>query len=71
MGLPAKLREPFVLHYYAGFGVREISVLLKRPEGTIKADLYHARNKLKESLEARGTAGRPQSPKGGKARDAR
>jgi RNA polymerase sigma-70 factor (ECF subfamily) len=71
MGLPAKLREPFVLHYYAGFGVREIAVLLKRPEGTIKADLYHARNKLKESLEARGTARRPQSPKGGKARDAR
>jgi RNA polymerase sigma-70 factor (ECF subfamily) len=75
MGLPARLREPFVLHYYAGFGVREISALLKRPEGTIKADLYHARNKLRESLEARsearGTAGRPKSPKGGKARDAR
>jgi RNA polymerase sigma-70 factor (ECF subfamily) len=70
MGLPARLREPFVLHYYAGFGVREIAVLLKRPEGTIKADLYHARNKLRESLEARG-AGRPKSPKGGKARDAR
>ena len=76
MGLPARLREPFVLHYYAGFGVREIAVLLKRPEGTIKADLYHARNKLREALEARGaarggTAGRPKPPKGGKARDAR
>jgi RNA polymerase sigma-70 factor (ECF subfamily) len=70
MGLPARLREPFVLHYYAGFGVREIAVLLKRPEGTIKADLYHARNKLKDALEARGaarggTARRPKSPKGG------
>jgi RNA polymerase sigma-70 factor, ECF subfamily len=70
MGLPARLREPFVLHYYAGFGVREIAVLLKRPEGTIKADLYHARNKLKDALDARGaasggTARRPKSPKGG------
>jgi RNA polymerase sigma-70 factor (ECF subfamily) len=65
MGLPARLREPFVLHYYAGFGVREIAVLLKRPEGTIKADLYHARNKLKDALEAQGTARRPKSPKGG------
>jgi RNA polymerase sigma-70 factor (ECF subfamily) len=55
-GLPARLREPFLLHYYAGFGIREIGVLLKRPEGTIKADLYHARAKLKESLEARGVS---------------
>jgi RNA polymerase sigma-70 factor (ECF subfamily) len=49
-GLPAKLRDPFLLHYYAGFGVREISVLLKRPEGTIKADLHHARARLREAL---------------------
>jgi RNA polymerase sigma-70 factor (ECF subfamily) len=48
--LPARLREPFLLHYYAGFGVKEIAVQLKRPEGTIKADLYHARARLKEAL---------------------
>ncbi len=48
--LPARLRDPFLLHYYAGFGIKEISALLKRPEGTIKADLYHARAKLKEAL---------------------
>lgn len=48
--LPAKLRDPFLLHYYAGFGVREISVLLKRPEGTIKADLHHARARLRAAL---------------------
>jgi RNA polymerase sigma-70 factor, ECF subfamily len=53
-GLPSRLREPFLLHYYAGFGVREIAVLLKRPEGTIKADLYHARARLKEALAERG-----------------
>jgi RNA polymerase sigma-70 factor (ECF subfamily) len=51
--LPARLREPFLLHYYAGFGIREISAQLKRPEGTIKADLYHARGKLKEALAER------------------
>src|SRR5215471_9674541 len=39
-GLPEKLRSPFLLHYYGGFGLKEISILLKRPEGTIKADLY-------------------------------
>jgi RNA polymerase sigma-70 factor (ECF subfamily) len=50
--LPARLREPFLLHYYAGFGVKEIAVQLKRPEGTIKADLYHARARLKEALKS-------------------
>jgi RNA polymerase sigma-70 factor (ECF subfamily) len=53
-GLPGKLREPFLLHYYAGFGVKEIAEQLKKPEGTIKADLYHARAKLKEALAERG-----------------
>jgi RNA polymerase sigma-70 factor (ECF subfamily) len=52
-GLPTRLREPFLLHYYAGFGVREIAAQLKKPEGTIKADLYHARAKLKEALAER------------------
>jgi RNA polymerase sigma-70 factor (ECF subfamily) len=51
--LPARLREPFLLHYYAGFGIKEIAVQLKKPEGTIKADLYHARAKLKEALAER------------------
>jgi RNA polymerase sigma-70 factor (ECF subfamily) len=51
--LPAKLRDPFLLHYYAGFGVKEIAALVKRPEGTVKADLYHARARLKEALAER------------------
>src|SRR5215469_14447509 len=66
--LPSRLREPFLLHYYAGFGVREISALLKRPEGTIKADLYHARTRLKEALVARDPGG-PSGARGpGQAR---
>jgi RNA polymerase sigma-70 factor, ECF subfamily len=60
--LPSRLRDPFLLHYYAGFGVREIAVLLKRPDGTIKADLYHARARLKEALAERGADRRPPGP---------
>jgi RNA polymerase sigma-70 factor, ECF subfamily len=48
--LPARLRSAFLLHYYAGFGVREVAVMLGRPEGTVKADLYHARARLKAAL---------------------
>jgi len=52
--------------------VREIAVLLKRPDGTIKADLYHARARLKEALAERGAnqAGRTgHAPGPGRARD--
>jgi RNA polymerase sigma-70 factor, ECF subfamily len=55
-GLPAKLRDPFLLHYYGGFGVREIALLLKKPEGTIKADLYHARSQLRQALAGNGAS---------------
>jgi RNA polymerase sigma-70 factor (ECF subfamily) len=48
--LPLRMRNAFLLHYYAGFGVREVAALLGRPEGTIKADLFQARNRLKATL---------------------
>jgi RNA polymerase sigma-70 factor (ECF subfamily) len=48
--LPAKLRSAFLLHYYGGFGVREVASMLGRPEGTVKADLFHARARLKAAL---------------------
>jgi RNA polymerase sigma-70 factor (ECF subfamily) len=48
--LPPRLRDPFLLHYYGGFGIREVAALLHRPEGTIKADLFAARAKLKTAL---------------------
>jgi RNA polymerase sigma-70 factor, ECF subfamily len=54
-GLPVRLRNAFLLHYYAGFAVREVAVMLGRPEGTVKADLFAARAKLRASL---GGAGR-------------
>jgi RNA polymerase sigma-70 factor, ECF subfamily len=52
--LPERLRSAFLLHYYAGFGVKEVAAMLGRPEGTIKADLFHARARLKAAVgEAR------------------
>jgi RNA polymerase sigma-70 factor, ECF subfamily len=48
--LPPRLREPFLLHHYGGFGVREVAALLRKPEGTIKADLFAARARLKTAL---------------------
>jgi RNA polymerase sigma-70 factor (ECF subfamily) len=48
--LPPRLRSTFLLHYYAGLGVREVAAMVGRPEGTVKADLYHARRRLKAAL---------------------
>jgi RNA polymerase sigma-70 factor, ECF subfamily len=51
--LPPRLRDPFLLHYYGGFGVKEVASLLHRPEGTIKAHLFAARARLKTALGER------------------
>jgi RNA polymerase sigma-70 factor (ECF subfamily) len=48
--LPDRLRQPFLLHYYAGFPVRDVATMLGRPEGTVKADLYQARSRLRAAL---------------------
>jgi RNA polymerase sigma-70 factor (ECF subfamily) len=48
--LPDRLRSPFLLHYYAGFPLREVAAMLGRPEGTIKADLFQARARLRKAL---------------------
>jgi RNA polymerase sigma-70 factor, ECF subfamily len=49
--LPERLRSVFLLHYYAGFGVREVAAMLHMPEGTVKANLHHARARLKAILQ--------------------
>jgi RNA polymerase sigma-70 factor (ECF subfamily) len=51
--LPPRLRDPFLLLYYGGFAIREVATLLRRPEGTIKADLFAARARLKTALGER------------------
>jgi RNA polymerase sigma-70 factor, ECF subfamily len=48
--LPPRLRTAFLLHHYAGFEVRQVAAMTGRPEGTIKADLYHARARLKAAM---------------------
>jgi RNA polymerase sigma-70 factor (ECF subfamily) len=51
--LPPRLRDPFLLHYYGGYGTRDVGELLRRPQGTIKADLFMARARLKTALAER------------------
>ncbi|HEY2284184.1 MAG TPA: RNA polymerase sigma factor [Streptosporangiaceae bacterium] len=57
--LPARQRDPFLLHYYAGFRIREVAVLLCRPAGTIKADLFAARARLRAALGIPAPVGGP------------
>jgi RNA polymerase sigma-70 factor (ECF subfamily) len=45
--LPTHQRTAILLHYLAGFSVREVSMILGRPEGTVKSDLYQARARLR------------------------
>ena len=49
MGRP-RLRDPFLLHYYAGFQIKQVATMLRRPEGTVKANLFAARAKLRTAL---------------------
>ena len=49
-GLPEKLRLPIVLAGIEGHDIREVARLLRLPEGTVKSRLYHARERMKESL---------------------
>jgi RNA polymerase sigma-70 factor (ECF subfamily) len=51
--LPSRLGDPFLLHYYGGFRIWEIAELLGKPAGTIKADLFAARGRLKAALGER------------------
>ena len=48
--LPDRLRQPFLLYHYAGFPIRDVAAMLGRPEGTVKADLHHARARLRAAL---------------------
>jgi RNA polymerase sigma-70 factor (ECF subfamily) len=48
--LPPRQRDPFLLHYYGGFRIQEVGILLRRPASTIKADLFAARARLRAAL---------------------
>ena len=49
--LPDDDRAILSLHYLDGMGVAEIARVLEVPEGTVKSRLFHARNRLKQTLE--------------------
>jgi RNA polymerase sigma-70 factor (ECF subfamily) len=48
--LPERLRVPVLLYYYAGLPVNEIAAALHRRPGTVKSDLYQARERLRIAL---------------------
>lgn len=48
--LPSKYREVIHLFYYEEFSIKEISVVLRRKEATVKTQLARGRNLLRERL---------------------
>ncbi|WP_318010960.1 sigma-70 family RNA polymerase sigma factor [Clostridium estertheticum] len=53
MNLSIKYKEVIILYYYEGFTTREISEMLKLPEGTIRTRLFRARELLKKNVTGR------------------
>ena len=49
--LPEQQRAILSLHYLEGLSIAEIACALDIPQGTVKSRMYHARNRLKQSLE--------------------
>lgn len=52
--LPEKYRIVLYLHYYEGYPVKELSILLGRRESTLQTQLATGRKLLKESLKEEG-----------------
>jgi RNA polymerase sigma-70 factor (ECF subfamily) len=52
--LRSEYREVFILRQIEGLSVREVSEVLKIPEGTVKTYLFRARKKLIEILTSQG-----------------
>ncbi len=48
--LPADFKDVVLLHYYQGYGVAEIAVMLGIAEGTVSSRLSRARSKLQTIL---------------------
>ncbi|HEU0130355.1 MAG TPA: sigma-70 family RNA polymerase sigma factor [Mycobacteriales bacterium] len=48
--LPARLREPVLLHYYADLPVESVAATLGRPLGTVKRQLHEARTLIEQYL---------------------
>jgi RNA polymerase sigma-70 factor (ECF subfamily) len=52
--LKKRYRVPMYLYYAAEVSLKEISHILKLPEGTVKSRLYKARKEVKKYLEVNG-----------------
>lgn len=50
MGMEQAYREVIILYFYERFSVREISAVLRIPEGTVKSRLFRGKKLLKEEL---------------------
>jgi RNA polymerase sigma-70 factor, ECF subfamily len=52
--LPAEQRLALELAYFMGHSCEEIAAITEAPVGTVKARMFHAREKLREALPALG-----------------
>ena len=52
--LPDKFRIPLTLYYLSELTVEQISIVIKKPSGTVKSRLYKGRNMIKKRLEELG-----------------
>jgi len=49
--LPRRQRDVTVLHYVHDLSIAEIAEIVEAPEGTVKSDLFRARDRLRRELE--------------------
>lgn len=52
--LPEKFRIPLTLFYLSDCSIEQISVIIKKPPGTVKSRLFKGRNLIKKRLEEAG-----------------
>ena len=50
-GLPEKQRLPVVLHYMEGYSLKEVAVMLKLSQSTLRGRLYQAMQRLRLELD--------------------
>ncbi|OAA91909.1 sigma-70 family RNA polymerase sigma factor [Clostridium ljungdahlii] len=58
MDMPRKYKEIIILYYYEELSTRDISKVLKIPEGTVRSRLFRARAVLKSNIDGKIEYGR-------------
>ncbi|WP_406541530.1 sigma-70 family RNA polymerase sigma factor [Clostridium ljungdahlii] len=53
MDMPRKYKEIIILYYYEELSTRDISKVLKIPEGTVRSRLFRARTVLKSNIDGK------------------